>query len=65
MPSINFKKMVPAITAPSYGNESSAGTCYMAAAILFVVPKWVKRSSLHDRGIEDYGNEEIRRKNRN
>ena len=57
-----FKELVPAITAPSYGNEPSAETCYMAAAILVNVPKWSKRSPLHDRSIEDYGNEEIRHK---
>ena len=53
-----FKEMVPAITAASYGNESSADTCYMSAVIPVDVPQWSERSPLHDRGIEDYGNED-------
>ena len=51
---------MPAISAISYGNEYLPETCYMAAAILVNVPKWSERSPLHDRSIEDNGNEEIR-----
>ena len=34
---------IPAITATTYGNDPSAETCYMAAAILVNVPKWSER----------------------
>ena len=48
-----FKEMVPGITAMTYGNEYSAETYYMAAAILVNVPKWSKRLPLHGKSIED------------
>ena len=38
-----LKEKVPAITALTYGNQNSAETCYMAAAILVNVPKIIER----------------------